>query len=194
VHKLQAIGARREGDADPGGDDTERTAPVELSFERLYELHFSFSWRVLEHLGVPRRCIDDAVQEVWLAVHRRLPSFEGRSQIETWLFGIALNIARNVRRAEARRRLMVDATPELRSSTPDPEALRARSEAYHQVQRFLDTLDEQQRAIFVCNLIEHLSAAETAQATGVEVNVVYQTVRNLRRWFKSWLDAQESPP
>jgi RNA polymerase sigma-70 factor, ECF subfamily len=168
------------------------SVPAELSFERLYELHFSFTWRVLEHLGVPRHGIDDAVQEVWIAVHRRLPSFEGRSQIETWLFGIALNVARNVRRAEARRPFMVDSALELAASTPDPEALRARSEVYHQVQRFLDTLDEQQRAIFVCNLIEHLSAAETAQATGVEVNVVYQSVRNLRRWFKSWLDAQES--
>ena len=121
--------------------------------------------------------------------HSHEPTSFGRA----FAIGIALNIARNVRRAEARRPHMVDAALELAATTPDPEALRARSEAYHQVQRFLDTLDEQQRAIFVCNLIEHLSAAETAQATGVEVNVVYQSVRNLRRWFKSWLDAQESP-
>src|SRR4029450_4584828 len=64
-------------------------------FEQLYQLYFGFTWRVLGHLGVTAHGIDDAVQEVWLTVHRRLPSFEGRSALKTWLFGIALNVGRN---------------------------------------------------------------------------------------------------
>jgi DNA-directed RNA polymerase specialized sigma24 family protein len=55
------------------------------------------------------------------------------------------------------------------------------------VQRFLVTLDEQRRAIFVCNLLENLSANETAEATCVEVSTVYQRVRSLRQSFKQWL-------
>jgi RNA polymerase sigma-70 factor, ECF subfamily len=193
VHRFQEQWGGGDGEPASLSHALPPTGPAvpALSFERLYELHFSFTWRVLEHLGVPRHGLDDAVQEVWLAVHRRLPTFEGRSQVETWLFGIALNVTRNLRRADSRHSRLVPEPADLPANTPDPEALRARSEAYHQVQRFLDTLDAQQRAIFVCNLIEHLSAAETAEATGVEVNTVYQSVRNLRRWFKSWLGEQE---
>jgi RNA polymerase sigma-70 factor, ECF subfamily len=169
-------GAPRES---KGGVDT-------LAFEQLYLLYFGFTWRVLGHLGVPQHAIDDAVQELWLVVHRRLPAFEARSSLKTWLFGIALNVARNHRRAEDRRQRNL---PDLAfTGAPlDPELIREGREAWERVQRFLVTLDEQRRAIFVCNLLENLSANETAEATCVEVSTVYQRVRSLRQSFKQWL-------
>jgi RNA polymerase sigma-70 factor, ECF subfamily len=155
-------------------------------FEQLYQLYFGFTWRVLGHLGVTAHGIDDAVQEVWLTVHRRLPSFEGRSALKTWLFGIALNVARNQRRADARRSKHMPEAPS--GATPlDPELIREGHEAWERVQRFLATLDEQRRAIFVCSLLESLSAPETADAAGVDVTTVYKRVRSLRQSFRTWL-------
>src|SRR5688572_18798381 len=84
----------------------EATSPLALparDFRELYASHFSFTWRSLRYLGVPSQHLDDAVQEVWVAVHRRLADFEGRSDVKTWLFGIALNVQRNLYRAERRR-------------------------------------------------------------------------------------------
>jgi RNA polymerase sigma-70 factor (ECF subfamily) len=72
----------------------------------------------------------------------------------------------------------------------DPELVHAGREAWGLVRSFLDTLDEQRRAIFVCNLLEHLSAVETAEATGVDVTTVYKRVHSLRSAFKAWLDRQ----
>ncbi|HWO10802.1 MAG TPA: sigma-70 family RNA polymerase sigma factor [Polyangiaceae bacterium] len=164
-------------------------ASAGVEFETLYALYFGFTWRVLGHLGVPTRSMDDAVQEVWVVVHRRLVEFEGRSALKTWLFGIALNVSRNLRRSELRRLRDVELAPEPVSLHPDPELVRAGNEALERVERFLDTLDEQRRAIFVCNLLEHLSAQETAEATGCDVATVYQRVRSLRHAFKTWLDA-----
>ena len=74
------------------------------AFERVYEEHFDFVWRSLRRLGVPRSALDDAVQEVFLVVHRRLAEFEGRSSLKTWLFGIAVHIALKAGRASARGR------------------------------------------------------------------------------------------
>lgn len=158
-------------------------------FERLYGLYFGFTWRVLGHLGVPAPALDDAVQEVWLVVHQRLPSFEGRSALKTWLFGVALNVARNQRRGDERRARNLPEHP-LADPPPDPEMIQSAHEAWERVQRFLDTLDEQRRAIFVCNLLEHLSATETAEATGVDVTTVYKRVRSLRHSFKQWLERE----
>jgi RNA polymerase sigma-70 factor, ECF subfamily len=158
------------------------------AFERLYTSHFGFTWRVLGHLGISASSLDDAVQEVWIVVHRRLPSFEGRSSLKTWLFGIAMNVARNLRRADERR---VRNLPEPDQSPPlDPETLRIQHEAWEHVQRFLDTLDEQRRAIFVSNIIENLSAAETAEAVGADVMTVYKRVRSLRHAFQVWHEQQ----
>ncbi|HTV20765.1 MAG TPA: RNA polymerase sigma factor [Polyangiaceae bacterium] len=158
-------------------------------FERIYQQYFSFTWRVLGHLGVKPHALDDAVQEVWIVVHRRLPSFAGRSALKTWLFGVALNVARNQRRADDRRTKNLCDAPSA-GAPLDPESIHEGNEAWERVQRFLATLDEQRRAIFVCNLLENLSALQTAEATGVDVTTVYKRVRSLRQSFKLWLERE----
>src|SRR5688572_28731803 len=78
--------ARAYVELDESGGALSASDPPE--FEQLYQLYFGFTWRVLGHLGVKSSALDDAVQEVWLVVHRRLPSFEARSALKTWLFGV----------------------------------------------------------------------------------------------------------
>jgi RNA polymerase sigma-70 factor, ECF subfamily len=176
------------------GETQAPPAPDSADFERLYALYFDFTWRVLRQLGVPDAAMDDAVQEVWLVVYQRLSQFEGRSTLKTWLFGIAMNVWRNQRRAE-QRRLRQQREPEpLRDAPVDPEAEHLAREAWRRVQSFLGTLDEERRAIFVCSLLEHLPAQQTAEATGVDVATVYQRVRSLRLAFKAWLDTSGAEP
>ena len=50
----------------------------ELSFKEVYEEHFRFVWRSLRRLGISESDVADAVQDVFLVVHRRLAEFEGR--------------------------------------------------------------------------------------------------------------------
>jgi RNA polymerase sigma-70 factor (ECF subfamily) len=159
------------------------------AFARLYRSYVGFTWRVVGQLGVPSHAIDDVVQEVWLVVHRRLPSFEGRSAVKSWLFGVSLNVARNQRRSDWRRQKHL---PELscevtRLDPEDPERIREGWEAWERVERFLSTLDDRRRTIFVHQLIENRSALETAEAVGIDVLAVYRQVRFLRSSFRRWL-------
>jgi len=158
-----------------------------LPFEVLYERYFAFTWRALRHLGVPAPGLEDAAQEVWIVVHRRLPGFEARSSPRTWLFGIALNVARNRRRGLRRAPAMQPLPEQLVCARPDPEDQHSGNEMWRTLESFLDTLDEQRRAVFVSSLIEQLPAAEAAAATGVEVAQVYHHVRRLRQAFKEYL-------
>jgi RNA polymerase sigma-70 factor (ECF subfamily) len=162
--------------------------PGPSAFDRLYREYFAFSWRALQALGVPRGALDDATQELWVVVHRRLAGFEGRSTAKTWLFGIAVNVARNQRR-HARRHPALDAPrTEVASRTPDPEALHEGREAWQQVESYLETLDDERREVFVSALLEGLSAPEVAELTGLGLLTVYNRVRSLRRSFRAWLD------
>jgi len=159
-----------------------------LSFEQLYEEYYTYTSRTLRHLGIPAAEIEDAAQEAWLAVHRQLASFEGRSSHRTWLFGILLNVVRN-RRRSARRRPAPGPLPEhLPSPGPDPELAQVGADAFALVQRFLAGLDEPRQILFVAHLLEDFSAAEAAELLSVDVATVYHRVRALRQAFRRWLE------
>ena len=159
------------------------------AFARLYRSYVGFTWRVVGQLGVPSHAIDDVVQEVWLVVHRRLPSFEGRSAVKSWLFGVSLNVARNQRRSDWRRQKhLPELSDEVTTLDPeDPQRIREGREAWERVERVLSTLDDRRRTIFAHQLIENRSAPETAEAVGVDVLTVYRQVRLLRSSFRRWL-------
>src|SRR3954469_17470883 len=67
-------------------------------FQEVFVQHGRFVWRTLRYLGVAEADLEDVCQEVFLVVHRRLPEFEGRSSIRTWVYGIALRVASDYRK------------------------------------------------------------------------------------------------
>ena len=159
-------------------------------FRRLYDDQFAFTWRTLRYLGVPDSQLDGAVQDVWIAVHRGLGGFEERGDLETWLFGIAVNVQRNFQRTERRRGGLVPLPSELSSPMADPGLEREAQEAWEMVQGFLATLDGERRALFVSSLLEGMTPAETAAATGLEVTTIDDRVRSLRQSFRLWAEAR----
>jgi RNA polymerase sigma-70 factor, ECF subfamily len=169
-------------------------APAPPSFRELYDQHFAFTWRSLRYLGVADAQLDDAVQELWIAAHRRLPEFEWRADVKTWLFGIAVNIQRNLYRAERRHAASVPLPSGLSSPVADPMLEREGQEAWLLVRSFMESLDELRRAIFVASLLEGMSPAETAEATGLDVPTIYHRVRSLRQSYRLWAAAQRGEP
>lgn len=160
------------------------------SFEELYATYAAFTWRALRHLGLDPTSVDDAVQEVWVVVYRRLREFEGRAGFRTWLFGIAVNVARNHRRRERRHPPSEELPATLVQPETDPQRRDDAREAFALVQRYLETLDDQRREVFACALLEGMSASETAAATGLTVESAQNRVRALRRSFRTWLSRQ----
>src|SRR5882672_3249734 len=82
--------------------------PEPAGVKEIYERYGDFVWRNLRRLGIGEEAADDALQDVFLVVHRRLPEFESRSSIKTWLFGIVLRVAQTHLRTVRRRRVHVD--------------------------------------------------------------------------------------
>jgi RNA polymerase sigma-70 factor (ECF subfamily) len=168
----------------PGDAGDAHTQPEPL--EQLYRQHFPFVWRTLRALGVSPLVLDDAVQEVFIVVHRRGKDFAGRSTVKTWLFGIAFRVAANFRRS-AKRRATEPLNTELPTSQPDPEQNAERAEATRFVERFLGTLDEDRRAAFTACVLEEMTAPEAAEALGVNVNTLSSRLRIARARFSAAL-------
>ena len=70
--------------------------------EAVYAAHAGFVWRSLRALGVPAASLDDALQDVFVVVHKKLGDFHGPARVQTWLFEIARRVASHYRRAAGR--------------------------------------------------------------------------------------------
>jgi RNA polymerase sigma-70 factor (ECF subfamily) len=153
----------------------------------VYEAHFDFVWRSLRRLGVPVSALDDAAHDVFLVVHRKLPEFEGRSALKTWLFSIALRVAQNTRRACAKSQ-SEELDDNLADSTAlGPDELTLRAESVQLGYRLLNQLDEGKRAVFILAELEQLPAAEIALALDIPMYTVYSRLRAARREFDAAL-------
>ena len=114
------------------------------TFDDVYDAHFTFVWRVLRTFGVRDEALEDAAQDVFVVVHRRLPEFEGRAAITTWLFEIARRVAGTHRRRDGRTEPLADEP----AGSSDTFAALARAQAVATVMSILDTMDEDKRVVF----------------------------------------------
>ena len=111
-----------------GGDRTERDALVRAdpaSFRQLYDEQHAFVFRSLLHLGVGASAVDDAVQETFVVVHRRLPTYDVSQPLRAWLWGIARNVAHNQRRTASREHRRRDALADEPAENADTSLERA---------------------------------------------------------------------
>src|SRR5687767_8477635 len=75
-----------------------------VSLEEVYREHFATAWRVLRRLGVSTAQLDDATQDVFLVVKRKLHEVRQAAPLRSWIFAIAVRVAREYRRRAARDR------------------------------------------------------------------------------------------
>jgi RNA polymerase sigma-70 factor, ECF subfamily len=156
-------------------------------FHAIFQEHAPFVWRMLRGMGVPRGAIDDTVQEVFLTVHARLPEFEGRSRLRTWICAITYRIGANARRKVQRRCEVEFLETDQRSLDPSPEEQTEVAESTRFVQKFCDQLDEGMRDVFVLCLLDERPAAEVGELLGISPNTVSSRVRLLRDSFRKSL-------
>ena len=165
--------------AEPGSVPSEATENP--GFSEVYARYFRAMWRALRRLGVEPSGLDDAVQDVFVVVHRRLPEFDGRS-LRGWLYAIAVRVASDHRRSASHRRAEPLAET-LVDPAPDPAQASELSASVRLLHALLAELDDKKRAAFVLGELEELSAPEIAEALGENLNTIYSRLRAARAEF-----------
>jgi RNA polymerase sigma-70 factor (ECF subfamily) len=175
--------------AEQGAPLPERSRPVERpELASVYEAEFRYVWRCLRSLGVHDAQLDDALQDVFVVVQRRLPEFDGAAQLRTWLYAIALRIARKyrdrARREPASLEAPRDSQPEL-GHAPSAEGAALHQERLALARAALETLSDDQREVFVLARVEQMSAPEISSVLSVPLNTVYSRLRAARLAFEA---------
>ncbi len=176
----------------------ERSAPPRPAippFREVYEAHVELVFRTLRRLGVPSAATEDVAQEVFLSVHRALPSWEARSTMRGWIYRIARNAGLNHKRSLRRR---PDGSPtaaadELVHDTATPESLAETNQALAVLDAVLQRIDEPKREVLALMDLEGFSAPEVAELLGVPLNTVYSRLRLARAELERLVLLREAP-
>jgi RNA polymerase sigma factor (sigma-70 family) len=167
-----------------------RPAPEE--FAALYQQHAGMVRRALRQLGVAPASLDDAVQDVFVVLHRRIDQYERDRSLKNWLWGIARGVASGYRRSERRRDRLHAALP-----APEgpglPERGVARREATAILDGFLGSLDADKCAVFVLSELEGRRGPEIAEQLHVNLNTVYARLRAARQRFDDAMVDHRAP-
>ena len=167
---------------------------VRFELDQVYAQHAPFVFRVLRGMGVSESAVADAAQDVFIVVHRRLPEFDGRAALRTWVFEIAYRVACDYRRKLQRVRAHEPLHDQLRDAAPGPAEQAERNDALRLLSALLDQLDDDKRVVLVLAEVEGLSAPEIAAITGVPLNTVYTRLRRARIALSAALDARRRAP
>jgi RNA polymerase sigma-70 factor (ECF subfamily) len=174
----------------PYDREKSRPEPAPLTLEDVYRDHFDFVYRQAARLGGPGIDAEDAAQEVFMVVARKLDTFDATSLITTWLYGITLNVIRSLRRRARIRRLF-----ELGAAEKTEVAVRSidRAEvadAHRIAYEILDKLAPKKREAFILAEFEGLSCEEIAQLCGTRTETVWSRLHYARKEFAERLEAR----
>jgi RNA polymerase sigma-70 factor (ECF subfamily) len=151
----------------------------------LFRAHAAWVARYVRRLGFRRDAdVEDIVQETFLVAHRRGGFREGPARATTWLAEIALRVGMASRRAQRRAPVAddeaVDAAP---SAGTDPLAGAIQAETLANVQRALDSLEIERRALFVLFELEGEGCDALAATFEVPVGTIYSRLHAARAEF-----------
>lgn len=152
------------------------------AFRELYEVHFERLYRYAYFRLGDRERARDAVQEVFLAVWRRLPSFEYRhpGAFPAWVFRIARNVvAENLGRSTRRPVATADDIPE------QPVEFEGAVVSRRLVIEMLSRLPRSQKEVLALRFLAGMSLAEVSAVVGKSEGAVEQLqLRGLGRLRK----------
>lgn len=160
---------------------------TEPQFRALYDAHVNFVWRCLRRQGVRESDLMDLTQKVFLTAFVKLPEFEGRSRISSWLFGICQRVASDYRRSAPVRREVPTDTSEL-DKYSDPQQEQAHQSDVRRraslAEAILSKLPEEQQLVFVLFEIEELPGQEIAELLELSLGTVRSRLRLARETFR----------
>ena len=161
----------------------QRKRPSNAEFKALYDAHFRLVWCALTRLGVRDTDLMDLTQKVFLIAFLKLPEFEGRSLLSTWLWGICRRVAIAHRRSGAMRYEVATDPMEFEIAFEQRAGTQTEPHSTRQVavEHMLSKLSESQRVVFRLSEVDDLDGPQIATLLNISLGTVRSRLRYARQ-------------
>lgn len=129
----------------------------------------------------------DVLHDVFIEVWRSAGRFEGRSKVQTWVFGIAYRKTIDVHRKSARV-TVTDEMPDTIDDSPSPEACLAAGQEADQVRHCLGTLKDAFREVIQLAFWNDMTYGQIAEIVGAPEGTVKTRVFHAKRLLMRCLE------
>lgn len=136
----------------------------------------------LRRLGVGPADLEDEAHNVFVAVLKRLHTYDPARPLRPWLFGFAFRDASEYRRKRGRA-LPLEEPQEVVDSAVRPDAGYESARKRWMVQAVLEEIELDRRAVFVLHDIDGFTGDEIARALEIPLGTVYSRLRLAREDF-----------
>ncbi len=180
--------------AQSGGDEERSNAKAEsmvpspqtqgARLRQMMDQHFDFVWRQLRRLGVREDRADDAAQQVFIVVSRKLDSILPVDE-RSFVFGTLLRVASDFRRAAAREQRATLESAGALDPQPGADELLDRQRRRAILDQILDALPPDLRVVFVLFELEEMKMTNIADLLGLAPGTVASRLRRAREEFEA---------
>jgi RNA polymerase sigma-70 factor (ECF subfamily) len=157
-----------------------------LSFAEIYRAYGKEVYKFLFRLSGSQHDTEDLVQETFVSVMKKLPTFKGDSSLKTWIFSIAINKFRdNCRTLKIRGSDQLTCNES--SSVHNPHDELVAREIRERVRTAFYALPEQQRTAFALVRFEGMAYKEAAQVVGTTLDTIRMRVHRAHQMLAEQL-------
>jgi len=155
-----------------------------LDFRQVYNEFKSRVWNLTSKYVFIQQDKEDLFQEVFLKIHKALPSFRGDSKIDTWIYRITANTAINHLNKQKRYNLLKTILNGLRFVEADELV----ESAEKSLKKPLGKLNPQQRMILILAEVEEKKLGEIADILKLPLGTVKSSLHRAKEIIRKELD------
>lgn len=173
----------------------------QAAFGELVRRHQQRIHRLAVHMLRDRAEADDVSQETFVRAYRALGRFDGRSEVYTWFYRIAVNLSLNRIRSRRTSRMRtsdddprLDGVADTSPDSADPRKRAERRQVYETLTEGIDDLSESLRTTLILVCIDGRSHEEVAKILGAPEGTIAWRVHEARRKLKAFMEARGFDP
>lgn len=173
----------------------------ESAFDILVDRYSARAYQIAYGVLANREDAEEVAQDVFIRIHNALPGFRGDSEFTTWLYRIAMNLARNKYRwNKCRKQTFHDSIDaplengdgdERKLDLPDPKSNPEEEAIYSELDKSLKTelskMPAEQRQILVMRNVQEMSYEDIAAALKCKLGTVKSRIARAREELRQRL-------
>ncbi|MBT0586919.1 RNA polymerase sigma factor [Alteromonas oceanisediminis] len=179
VEAQQRFASRKDIDVIAAAQQGDKAA-----YKQLYETYVGRVYALCLRLTGERTMAEDATQEVFIQLWRKLSNYNGQSQFTTWLHSVTSNIAISYIRKQKgwfQRTFNIEDSPVMDDSD-------AGSAGDVELDRYILRLPERARHVFVLHAIEGYRHEEIADLLNMAVGSSKAQFHRAKQLLTEWMD------